>query len=209
MKIERITVGILETNCYLLHEEEDCIIIDPGNDEDRIISLVDSLRLKPKKIVATHCHFDHVSAVKTLKDVFNIPFYIHEDDLVILRRISPERIFKEWGIKITQQPEPDGFLKNGDTIKIGDSELAVIHTPGHTPGHIVLRGSNFLISGDLLFKNGIGRTDFFGGDINLMKKSLRETFKLPDHFVVYPGHGPPTTIGAERKNMAFYSLDLT
>lgn len=206
MKVEKITVGLLETNCYVVYEGKDCIIVDPGDDEEKIISHITTLELTPTKIIATHCHFDHVSGVNGIKTHFDIPLYIHEDDLVILKRTSPERVFNEWGIRIPEQPEPDGFLKDGEHIKIGNSELVVIHTPGHSPGHIVLKGDNFLLSGDLLFKNGIGRTDFFGGDVNSMQKSLKKILVLPDHFIAYPGHGPPTTIGEERKNLAFFPL---
>lgn len=203
MRIEKITVGLLQTNCYVIHDGNECIIVDPGDDENMIISFIDTAGLTPLKIIATHCHFDHVSGVNGIKSKYDIPFYIHEDDLPILKHTSPERIFNEWGIKIPPQPEPDGFLKDGDYIKFHNSGLTVIHTPGHTPGHIVLRGDDFLISGDLLFKNGVGRTDFFGGNSELLKNSLKKILELPDDFAVYPGHGPSTTIGQERKNLAF------
>jgi len=213
--IERLSVGQLQTNCYLVScpETKEAVVIDPGDDGGFIIRRIGDLGLKPKLVLATHGHFDHVLAVVELKLAFNIPFLIHKKDLFLLKRLrkTAEYFLGYDACPEAVGPEVDQYVKEGGTILFGNEELKVIETPGHTPGSICLthfgsgrrnssgvENGGILFSGDTLFHQGVGRTDFSYASSEDLMKSLRKLFKLPDDTVVYPGHGPETTIGAER-----------
>lgn len=203
---EKLVVGQLSTNCYLVWEEKSkkVIIIDPGDDGDFIIRRTQDLKLNPKLIVATHGHFDHVLGVTELKLALNIPFVINQKDLFLLRQAQQSA---KHFLKLTVDPviEPDRFVKDGDEIIFGKEKLRVIETPGHTPGGISLLGKGVLFSGDTLFADGFGRTDFSYGSKEELKKSLKKLFNLPGKTTVYPGHGEETTI-AEGKTQFFGGL---
>ncbi|MCD6518226.1 MAG: MBL fold metallo-hydrolase [Candidatus Aminicenantes bacterium] len=199
MKIEWIVVGPLETNCFLVYSENnsECVIVDPGAEPDKIIKGVREYKLKPVMIVNTHGHVDHVGANKAVKEEFDIPLYIHESDLKLLKSAMQSA----FGLMIGAQksPPPDGFLKEGDTIELGGSHLEVLHTPGHSPGSISLLGDGFILSGDILFRGGVGRTDLPGGSWEKLKESIKnKIFSLPANTLVLPGHGPSTNVGFEK-----------
>ena len=242
-------MGQLQTNCYLVScpKTKEAAVIDPGDDGDFIIRRISDLGLKPKLILATHGHFDHVLAVVELKLAFNIPFLVHKKDLFLLERLRktaeyflgydacPEAadssvLLREHlrGVPQAQHhlgggelggfssvvglaESVDRFVGEGSTILFGNEKLRVIETPGHTPGSICLthsgsgrrnssgvESSGILFSGDTLFHQGVGRTDFSYASPEGLTKSLQKLFKLPNRTVVYPGHGPETTIGVER-----------
>ncbi|HUS60130.1 MAG TPA: MBL fold metallo-hydrolase [Nevskiaceae bacterium] len=196
MKIERLIVGQLQTNCYLAWDEErsEAVIIDPGDDADFIIRKIQDLKIQPIFIVATHGHFDHVLAVTELKLAYLIPFLMHKADLFLLKKSgATAQYFTE--IRTDPILPPDKFVKEGDLIKFGKEKLKVIETPGHTPGSIALFTPGILFSGDTVFAQGVGRTDFSYASSKKLKNSLKKLFQLPEKTVVYPGHGPTTTIG--------------
>lgn len=195
MRIEKLVVGTLATNCYLVWEEKtrQTLIIDPGDDGGFIIQKIQDLMLSPQNIIVTHGHFDHVLAATELKLAFTIPFLINQADLFLLRQV--QKSAKHFlGIDVDPPAEPNKFVKRGNLIKIGQEELKVLETPGHTPGGISLLGKGVIFTGDTLFAEGFGRTDFSYGSKEDLKKSLVKLFKLPGSTVVYPGHGEETTI---------------
>lgn len=206
MEIETLVVGQLQTNCYLVFNKSNrkAIIIDPGDDADFIIQKIKDLELKPEFILATHGHFDHVLAVLELKLAFKIPFLLHKDDLFLVKRAVRTA---DYFVGDTQgfNPYPDKFIKEKDIISIDKNvSLEVIETPGHSPGGVSFYGRGVLFSGDTLFCNGFGRTDYSYGSFTDLKKSIKDKiFKLPDKTVIYSGHGPKTTIGQEKDNFTF------
>lgn len=202
MKIKRLIVGQLRTNCYLVwnKEKREAVIIDPGDDGGYITRRIQDLELKPKLIVATHAHFDHILAVTELKLAFKIPFFLHQADLPILRR-TPKTVKYFLGFEADPPPEVDRFIKEGDLIKFGKEKLRVIETPGHSPGGVCLyhfQGKSALFSGDTLFCQGVGRTDFSYSSALDLQRSIEKLFQLPRETLVYSGHGPETTIGEEK-----------
>lgn len=153
----------------------------------------------------THGHFDHVGAIAALKKELNVDFLAHKEDLSFIEKGKDAA--KRWGIYIDQPPKPDLFIKDGEIISVGRFNLKVIHTPGHSPGGVCYLYDKVLFSGDTLFQGSIGRTDFRNGSLSELIKSIKEhLYLLPDDTVVYPGHGPLTTIGDEKKYNAFVRL---
>lgn len=207
MKIERLVVSQLQTNCYLVWEEENnqAIIIDPGDDGDYIIRRIQDLNLKPKLIAATHGHFDHILAATELRLAFNIPFLIHQADLPILKRT--QRTAKYFsGIMVDPPPKVDQFIKEGDLLKFAKEKLIVIETPGHSPGGVVFFAKGVVFTGDTLFYQGVGRTDFSYAFEKQLKNSIQKIFKLPDETIIYPGHGEKTTISEAKSWFDKYSF---
>jgi glyoxylase-like metal-dependent hydrolase (beta-lactamase superfamily II) len=210
MHIESLVVGPLESNCYIITcpESQDVMIVDPGGDAP---SILEALRradrnASPRWLVNTHGHGDHIGANAELKKAFpNMRIAIHVDDAPALT--SPAINLSPFVGLSVRSPGADVELKEGDTIDLGKERFAVIHTPGHTPGGICLyRAARqpgetpLLFSGDTLFAQSIGRGDLPGGDMDLLLRSIAEKLMpLPDSCIVYPGHGPTTTIGDERR----------
>jgi len=199
MNIERLVVGQLQTNCYLVSclKTREAVIIDPGDAGDFISQKVFDLKLKPKLILATHGHFDHLLAVMELKLNFKIPFLMHKDDLFLLRRVTRTA---EYFLGYPADPVPtvERYLKEGDVITFGKEKLEVIETPGHALGGVSFYSKGVLFSGDTLFCQGVGRTDFSYCSYEDLMKSLKKLFKLPAKTLVYSGHGPETNLAAER-----------
>ena len=202
-----LMVGLLEVNCYILGDEEtkEAVVIDPGGDEDEILEALNHQGLKLKTIIDTHGHFDHVDANQPLKDATGAPIAIHELDAGMLAKPSAEAMFFT-GNRL-RLSSADIILKEGDVLTFGKYRLKVLHTPGHTPGGIslVLEDAPLVYVGDLLFQGSIGRTDFPGGSFeDLIKAVKAKIFPLGDHYTVFPGHGPVTTVGQERKYNPFF-----
>jgi len=204
MKIFAIEVGNLGTNCYIVYSEtlKRATVIDPGGSLERIIAKIHDEQLVVDSIINTHGHADHVLANLALKKATGAPILIHEDDADMLE--SAQLNLSAWiGGGVSCGPA-DKVLKEGDKITVGDFELTVIHTPGHTPGGISLLAGNVLFSGDTLFAESIGRTDFPGGSHHSLIRNIQEKLMVLDDAVkVLPGHGPETTIGWERKHNPF------
>ncbi len=205
--IERIIVGSLMSNVYLVFDNvtNEGILIDAGDDADKIIEVIKKNNVEVKRIYATHGHFDHVLAIGELKDYLECKFYIHQDDSPIVEKAA-ESCRRLLGRGCSDPPRPDGYVKDGDKITVGENVIRVLHTPGHTPGSVSYLTDDVVFTGDTLFAGAIGRHDFPGGNLEQLLKSLNKLLNLPDHYSVYPGHGPSTTIGVERIYNPFIGL---
>ena len=204
MIVRTLAVGELATNCHIVGSETtlEAIVIDPGGDADRILGELRRLNLRVVQIVDTHGHFDHTLANGRLKEATGAPLRIHQADAEMLT--NPLKGLSFWAGNIKPGPAADGFLKDGDVLRVGDVSLKVLHTPGHSPGSVSLCTDGAVFSGDALFQGSIGRTDFPGGDYKTLIRSIRtRLLTLPDDTVVYTGHGPSTTVGQERRENPF------
>ena len=193
------TVGVNFTNCYLIGKKDgNAIVIDPGDDLEKIMALIDKNNLNVEKIINTHGHFDHITANSELKEKTNADIYIHEKDKEAL--VNPDKnLSTHLGQNnLVKLKEADHTLAEGDIIEIEDYNFKVLHTPGHSPGSICLhdKDKQVLISGDTIFSMGVGRTDFPGcSQEELINSIENKLLNLPDETKVYPGHGQETTIG--------------
>lgn len=211
IQIDHFTYSPFQENTYLLFDEtNECIIIDPGTydkaERDEMDSFIEERGLKVVMLFNTHCHLDHIFGNQHVVEKYKVPFIMHEADLPTLA--MGEQSAHLYGLNYTPSPQPTSFVKEGDTVKFGNSELEVIFVPGHCPGHVALVSpvQRFVIAGDVLFKGSVGRVDLPGGHGPTLARSIKEKmYKLDDDFMVYPGHGPSTTIGFERKNNPFVS----
>ena len=204
LQVEPLVVGPLFSNCYIVWDDrvKEGVIIDPGEDAHTILKRIRESGLEIKYILATHGHFDHVGAVAPLKRALNVEFLAHQGDYFFIE--DGKNAARRWGFDIEQPPQPDRFIRDGDKIKIGGFEFEVMHTPGHSPGGISFLYNSMVFAGDTLFQGSIGRTDFRKGSFDDLKQSIKtRLYTLPDDTVVYTGHGPMTTIGAEKKHNAF------
>jgi hydroxyacylglutathione hydrolase len=198
----RLVVGPFASNCYIVGSEssKEGMIIDPGADAGKILAGVRDLGLDIKTILITHGHIDHVSALKEVKEATGAETLIHADDA---RALQDGRQAMMLGASYPVSP-PDRLLKDGDSVDVGELHFTVLHTPGHSPGGICLAGEGVVFSGDTLFNFGIGRYDFPGSSGTQLMESIRtKLMTLPDDTAVYPGHGPDTTIGTERRGNPF------
>ncbi len=201
MHLYRLVVGPLGVNCYIIMDQDEALVIDPGGNGQGIKSFLEEKGFKLKYIVLTHGHFDHVGAVADLKDE-NVEILIHEEDLYLYEIANQQAM--NFGIEIPKLPSPDRFLAEGDRVEFAGMSLDVIHTPGHTPGSISLYGHGLLFTGDTLFANSVGRTDFPRSSHDALMKSIKDKlFKLPDDTRVLPGHEDETTINIEKENNPF------
>lgn len=205
LQIRTLPVGQLKTNCYLITDTKssETMIIDPGDDTDYITQTVSDNKLKPVRIVATHGHFDHILAVSELKLIYKIPFLLHKaDEFLLARMISSAHYFLHTQ-PTSQIPTIDQGLISNQLISVGTFTFSVLYTPGHTPGSICLynKRENLLFCGDTIFADGgVGRTDFQYSAKDSLLNSLGVVLNLPLKTTLYPGHGPATTIMAEKKH---------
>lgn len=203
MIIEKIPVGPLKANCYLIGCEKagDAAVIDAGGDADLILDRAEVLGLKIRYLLSTHGHFDHVGANRAVRDATGAELRIHEREVFFSS--SAAAAGREFGVESEDSPAPDCFLVDGMQIRIGHYLLAVIHTPGHSLGGCCFwcEGEKVVFTGDTLFNGAIGRVDLPGGSLLTLHRSIRaRLFVLDDHTRVYPGHGAISTIGRERLN---------
>lgn len=204
MKIIRIPAGIYAANCYIVFDEstKNGIVVDPGGDVDDILASINENNIEIKHIILTHGHGDHIGGVIGLKDALGASVMIHEldKDMLIDGTKNLSTVMAMGSIEI----EPDRLLKDGDVLKVGDLNIEIIHTPGHTFGGVCIKIEDNLITGDTLFAGSIGRTDLLGGDYNTIIKSIKDKLMIyPDDTKVYPGHGPSSTIGKEKVSNPF------
>ena len=200
MLIKQLTVGQVQTNCYIAGCEttHEGVVIDPGDEAERILAEVKKMGLTIKYILNTHAHFDHIMANGPMVKATGAPLAIHPLELPLLHQKGGAAMF---GLSAPSSPEPDIMLAEGDTISFGQYTFQVLFTPGHTVGHVSFYEptAGVIFDGDVLFAQGIGRTDFPGGNHKTLLTSIYEKLMvLPDETVVYSGHGPVTTIGDER-----------
>lgn len=204
MKIERLPLGVYQTNCYLVGDEKSdkAFIVDPAGDYDKIAQVINKAGYDLEYVILTHGHGDHIGAVNELKTHFNAKVMIHQEDKEML--LDPTlNMSGRMGAEVSINP--DEVLKDGDELKVGTLSLKIIHTPGHTKGSACILVDGVLFSGDTLFFNSIGRTDLYGGDGNKILKSISNKLMiLPENTVVYPGHGRQTTIKNEIEKNPFF-----
>ncbi len=204
MKILGFTIGPLETNAYVIVDEgsRQALLVDPGLESETIYDVICAEGLELRAIVNTHGHFDHVCGNAFFKAKTGAPILLHQEDVAMMQQ-APQQAMA-FGFRVPTLPPPDRLLSEGDAVVVGESRVHVLHTPGHTPGGICLCGDGFALVGDTLFANSIGRTDLVGGSLEILLTSIRtKLLPLPDETVVYPGHGPVTTIGEERVHNPF------
>ncbi len=203
MRIEKIVVGQLDVNCYIVAGESssDAMVIDPGDEFDRIAGLLDGKGWRPAYIAFTHAHYDHVCAAGELKARYGSSIVMHEDERDTYR--MTKELCMSWGFSEEDFPPADMLVKDGGEIALADLLFRVIHTPGHTPGGICLYGGGVLFTGDTLFRGSVGRTDLRGGNTGLLAASLKKIASLPPETRVFSGHGDETTIAEELKDNPF------
>ncbi len=200
MKLHKLILGELQTNCYILADEESkkAILVDAPASADLILDLLEENGYTLQDILLTHAHFDHILALAEVKQRTGAPISVHAEDAPFL-----EDTVLNLAHYINHVWEPvayDKLLQDGDVIRLGGEQIKVLHTPGHTTGCICLLAGNILLSGDTLFHRSVGRVDHPSGDLKQEIQSIREKLlPLPDEIIVYPGHGPATTIGEERR----------
>ena len=208
---EVLVVGALQCNCSILGDEEtrEAIVIDPGDEVERILAVLKKHTLKAKYILNTHAHFDHVGNCRELKETTGAEIWLHKADLPIYESAPRQAaMFAMYGVKPIRMTAVDQFMRDADGVQVGKIAAQVIHTPGHTPGslslHVPQSNSDVLFAGDTLFNGSIGRTDLPGGDFHQILKSIKDRlFAFDDDTEVWPGHGPKTTIGWERRTNPF------
>jgi hydroxyacylglutathione hydrolase len=204
--LEMLVVGPIQSNCYILGCERtrQAAVIDPGGDVDKILMTLAKANLRCVYIINTHGHFDHSGGNRRLKEVTGAQLIIHRGDAPMI--VHQAANGGMWGMKIENSPPPDRTVEEGEFITFGDISLKVLHTPGHSAGGISLVVDRMAFVGDTLFAGSIGRTDFPGGDHEGLLRNVREKiFVLGDDVVIYPGHGPKTTVARERRTNPFFA----
>lgn len=203
-----VPLGPLQTNCYLLSKGQSCLVIDPGDEADKLVQLINKGCLKPQAILLTHAHFDHIGAVDVIRDHYDLPVYLHKKESKWLSdpALNGSQYFM-MNKFITAKPA-DTLLEKEEKLIIGDFEFQVFETPGHSPGSVsfYFEDARLVVSGDALFNSSIGRTDLPGGSQEQLLKSIHEKLlTLPEDTLVLPGHGPVTTIGDEMDSNPYLS----
>ncbi|HLQ71194.1 MAG TPA: MBL fold metallo-hydrolase [Bacillota bacterium] len=207
MNIKQLSLGPLGTNGYVVSKDSYALIIDPGGDPEKMIAYITEEKLKPQAILLTHAHFDHIGGLEAIRNHYQIDVYIHELEKKWL--VDPDLNGSSRFMlgKIVAEPA-DKVISIG-TKRIEPFEFEVIHTPGHSPGSIsfIFKNEPFILSGDVLFQEGIGRTDLPGGDMKTLENSImNKLYRLSEEMIVYPGHGEKTTIGYEKNNNPFFRV---
>ena len=209
ISLKKFTFNPYQENTYVLYDETgECVIIDPGMydgaEQNQLVNFIREKNLKPTQLLNTHCHIDHVLGNKFVFDQWGLKPQFHKGELFVLQAVASYA--PQMGMNYELSPEPEKFLEEAGNVNFGNSTLELVFAPGHSPAHLCFYAAaeNFLIGGDVLFYQSIGRTDLPGGNHQQLIKSIKETvFLLPDNCEVFPGHGPSTTIGFEKMNNPF------
>jgi hydroxyacylglutathione hydrolase len=203
MIVQTFTVGAFQENCYLLVDDRTnrAVIVDPGSEGNRLVEAIDNSGATLDAIWITHAHVDHVGAIASIKQRWDVPVYLHPLD----RRLyeAAGRQAQVYNVPFEEPPPPDREFAEGEHLKVGDIELEVMNAPGHSPGHVVIHGDGIALVGDCLFAGSIGRTDLPFSNPPHLAATLERISALPPETVVYPGHGMDTTIGEERISNPF------
>lgn len=211
MKIKAFEFNPLGVNTYVLYDENrDCIIFDAASifpeENETLLRFIDDNNLEVKRLINTHLHFDHIFGANLISERYKIMLEAHKDDLFLLDSLEQQMQMFGFNSEREYKPKIENFLSENEIIVLGDQELKIIHVPGHSPGSLVFYNEveEFMIAGDVLFNGSIGRTDLVGGNFDQLIEGIQsKLFILPDNTVVYPGHGPSTTIGREKKHNPF------
>lgn len=204
LEVRGLTVGPVESNCYLARRRgaSQAVVVDPGAEADRILSALEAWDAEPTAVLLTHAHMDHVGAVADVVAAFDVPVYLHPDDRSLYDS-APDH-GAAWGLEVPRPPPPDRELADGQTVREAGLELEVRHAPGHSPGGVVFVGHGHAFVGDCVFAGSVGRVDLPGGDGETLMASIREQIlDLPPDTVLWPGHGPRTTVGREAESNPF------
>ncbi|MHB1095361.1 MAG: MBL fold metallo-hydrolase [Gemmatimonadaceae bacterium] len=203
MHVRTETVGPFQENCYLLADAEtrDAVLIDPGDEGARLIAAVEESGCTLRALWITHAHIDHVGAIAAVKRRWDVPVFLHPADRPLYDRVPEQG--RKYGLRIEAPPAPDRDLAEGDVVMVGGLSFSVMHVPGHAPGHVAFVGHGAVFGGDCLFAGSIGRTDLPLSDPHALQQSLARFGALPPETVVYPGHGPSTTIREEHRTNPF------
>lgn len=205
-RVHGMEVGPLAVNAYVVEDPaaRKAVVVDPGGDGEALLAEIGGLGLTVEKILLTHGHFDHVGAVGVLREKTGAPVYVHADD--VERMLGARRQGMLFGLSLQNPPKPDHLVGDGDTVPFGGREFLVAHTPGHTPGCVCYITDGMAFVGDLIFAGSIGRTDLPGGSYDTLIESVRNRiFTLPEETVLFPGHGPATTVGEEKRSNPFFT----
>ena len=196
MPYRSLEVGELATNCYLFYDEagRQCLVIDPGAEAEAILAWITEQRLLPQAVVLTHSHPDHLGAAAAVAGHFHVPLWVHEADGEMMRSPAGRGLAAMFGV---EPPTVGRLLADGDRLAVGSLELKVVHSPGHSPGSILLHGPGLLFTGDTLFKGDVGRTDLPGGSEDDLRRSLDKIREFPPQTVILPGHGPASVLEQE------------
>jgi len=207
MNVQVLTLGPIQANCYILACGETALVIDPGEEPDRIAAELERLGCRPEAYLLTHGHIDHVGATGRLKQRLGGEVLLHHDDLALYNAVPAQG--EAFGLDIPEMVAVDRFVQDGETLTWGTASGRILHTPGHSPGGVCLQvagieDADWIFTGDLLFAGSIGRTDLWGGSYEALVHSIREKLMgLPDNTIIASGHGPLTTIGRERRANPF------
>jgi hydroxyacylglutathione hydrolase len=200
-----ITSGIFQQNCFIVENEGQALIIDPGEGFQKAIEILTARQLKPAAILCTHGHIDHVQGVAPLQEQFQIPFYMHSADQYLLDNL--ESACQKYGLPFFGTPKIEVDLAELSQVNLAGLDLKFYHTPGHTPGGMLIGIGKYVFCGDTIFYRGIGRTDFPGGSFETLQKSIRQVvYRLPDDTELIPGHSRTTTVGEEKYQNPFIRL---
>ena len=205
-EVSVLEVGPLAVNAYVVWHPETgkAVVVDPGDDGEVILGEVAARGLTVEKILLTHGHFDHVGAVALLRGRTGAPVHLHPDDAARMKTARRQGLM--FGLSVPDPPDPDVLVGEGDLVGFAGHSFRVVHTPGHTPGCVSYIAGGMAFVGDLIFAGSIGRTDLPGGSHERLLSSVREKiFTLPDETVLFPGHGPATTVGTEKRSNPFFT----
>ena len=203
-KLDCITVGPLEMNAWIIYssEENSAILVDPGDEPNVLLRAIDATKCELKSIICTHGHFDHIGATAAIQKNWNLPLLAHEDGKPLIETM--QSIQSTYGFPRTEDPDVEYFSGESSLLKLGSLSIELIHTPGHCPGHIIIKLPENVIVGDLIFARSVGRTDLPGGSFPTLENSIRTAlYTLDEETALHPGHGPSTSVGEEMEHNPF------